>query len=350
MKLGGTTNYTRPMEGEFFYYPNLSNKNKENVMKIKKILGLGLACLILASCGKAKSEDKEAKAEGKLKVGIVQIADHPSLDAAREGFIEKLDSENIAYELIDHRANGDLALVPQFATDLKSKKADLIYTIGTPASQGVSNTIKDKPVLFAAVTDPEGAGLKGDNVSGVSDYVEAGKLIDDFLKLYPKAKVFGTMYNTNEQNSVVQIEALEKALNQRGLKLEKQGVSSINDIPQAIASLKGKIDAMVTVTDNVVVNAMPVISEALIKEKIPSIAYDEGSVKNGALMSEGVNYKDLGSQAGAMAVEILKNGKAVKDLPYEKENTLKTLVNKKTAEALGLDLTNEILKDAEKID
>lgn len=214
----------------------------------------------------------------------------------------------------------------------------------------MANTIKDKPVLFAAVTDPEGAGLSGENITGVSDYVEAGKLIDDFLSLYPETKVFGTMYNTNEQNSQVQIEALEKALEERGLKLEKQGVSSINDIPQAIASLKGKIDAMITVTDNVVVNAMPVISEALAKENIPSIAYDEGSVENGALMSEGVNYRELGSQAGAMAAEILKNGKSAKDIPYEKAENLKVLVNTKTAEALGVDLDKDLLKNAEKID
>lgn len=320
---------------------------------IKKMLGLGLVALLLASCGKAENKEQAkdgANSGDKLKIGIVQVADHPSLDAAREGFIEKLDSENISYELIDHRANGDLSLIAQFATDLNNKNADLIYTIGTPAAQGVANTIKDKPVIYSAVTDPEGAGLKAGNLTGVSDYVEAEKLIDDFLKLYPDTKIFGTMYNTNEQNSVVQIEALEKALSQRGLKLEKLGVSSINDIPQAIATLKGKIDAMVTVTDNVVVNAMPVISEALIKEKIPSIAYDEGSVKNGALISEGVNYKELGSQAGALAVQIIKEKKSPKDLPYEKATSIKTLVNKKTAEALGLDLNNEILKNAEKVE
>ena len=313
---------------------------------LKKLLGLGLTCLLLASWEKASND----KTEGELTIGIVQVADHPALDAAREGFIEKLDSENISYKLIDQRANGDLSLIPQFASDMKNKKADLIYTIGTPAAQGVANTIKDKPILFAAVTDPEGAGLTGENITGVSDYVEAGKLIDDFLKLYPETKTFGTMYNTNEQNSNVQVDALEKALKERGLKLEKQGVSSINDIPQAITSLKSKIDAMVTVTDNVVVNAMPVISEALAKDKIPSIAYDEGSVRNGALISEGVNYKKLGNQAGAMAVEILKNNKSIKDLPYEKADSLTTLVNTNTAKTLGLDLENEIIKNVEKID
>lgn len=310
----------------------------------KKLLALAMGLILLAACTSKENDDKD------LTIGLIQLADHPALDASREGFIERLDEENISYKLIDQRANGDLSLLPQFASDLKNKNVDLVYAIGTPAAQAVANTITDKPVLFAAVTDPKGAGLDKENVSGVSDYVEAGELIEDLLKLYPEIKVIGTMYNTNEQNSKVQVDALEKALKERGLKLEKQGLTSINDIPQAIASLKTKVDAVVTVTDNLVVNAMPVVSDNLNKEKIPSIAYDEGSVKNGALMSKGVNYKDLGKMAGDMAVNILKEGKTPKDLPYQKAQKLKTLVNKKTAENLGLDLDNDVLKDAEIID
>lgn len=310
----------------------------------KKLLALAMGLILLAACTSKENDDKD------LTIGLIQLADHPALDASREGFIERLDEENISYKLIDQRANGDLSLLAQFASDLKNKNVDLVYAIGTPAAQAVANTITDKPVLFAAVTDPKGAGLDKENVSGVSDYVEAGELIDDLLKLYPEIKVIGTMYNTNEQNSKVQVDALEKALKERGLKLEKQGLTSINDIPQAITSLKTKVDAVVTVTDNLVVNAMPVVSDNLNKEKIPSIAYDEGSVKNGALISKGVNYKDLGKMAGDMAVNILKEGKTPKDLPYQKAQKLKTLVNKKTAENLGLDLDNDVLKDAEIID
>lgn len=310
----------------------------------KKLLALAMGLILLAACTSKENDDKD------LTIGLIQLADHPALDASREGFIERLDEENISYKLIDQRANGDLSLLAQFASDLKNKNVDLVYAIGTPAAQAVANTTTDKPVLFAAVTDPKGAGLDKENVSGVSDYVEAGELIDDLLKLYPEIKVIGTMYNTNEQNSKVQVDALEKALKERGLKLEKQGLTSINDIPQAIVSLKTKVDAVVTVTDNLVVNAMPVVSDNLNKEKIPSIAYDEGSVKNGALMSKGVNYKDLGKMAGDMAVNILKEGKTPKDLPYQKAQKLKILVNKKTAENLDLDLDNDVLKDAEIID
>ena len=303
------------------------------------------AIFLLGSCA-----NKEGKKE--YIIGVIQIADHPSLDAAREGFLEELDKEGLSYKLIDHRAGGDISLIPQLASDLKIKGADLIYTIGTPAAQGVYNIVNDRPILFTAVTDPIGAGLvdeksrTGANITGVSDYVDPANVIDDFLEIYPETKNFATMYNTNEQNSLVQIEALEKALKERGLSLKKQGVSSINDIPQALASLKSGTDAMVTVTDNVVVNAMPVIAKTLKDEKIPSLAFDEGSVENGALIAEGVNYRKIGTRAGQMAGEILKENKNIKDIPFEDAKDLEILVNKETAEILGLDLNKEALKKA----
>ena len=307
------------------------------------------AILILGSCGNKEGEKEYI-------IGIIQIADHPSLDAAREGFLEELDKEGVSYKLIDHRAGGDISLIPQLASDLKIKGVDLIYTIGTPAAQGVYNIVNDRPILFTAVTDPVGAGLVdektrvGANITGVSDYVDPAKVIDDFLKIYPEVKTFATMYNTNEQNSLVQIEALEKALKDKGLSLKKQGVSSINDIPQALASLKSGTDAMVTVTDNVVVNAMPVIAKTLKDEKIPSLAFDEGSVENGALIAEGVNYEKIGIRAGEMAGEILKGNKDIKEIPFEDAKDLSMLVNKEIAELLGLDLNVDGLKNAKIIE
>ena len=173
----------------------------KKLIKLSKIIVLGLSLCLLASC-RAKDGQKS-----EYIIGVVQIADHPSLDAAREGFTEELDKKGISYKLIDHRAGGDIALIPQLASDLKIKGSDLIYTIGTPAAQGVFNIVNDRPVLFTAVTDPIGAGLvdektrTGSNITGVSDYVDPAKVIDDFLEIYPETKIFATIYNTNEQKS-----------------------------------------------------------------------------------------------------------------------------------------------------
>ncbi len=287
-----------------------------------------------------------------VKIGVLKFIDHVSLDAAKEGFLEKLDEEGIKIELVDLSANGDISLITTLAEKLKGEEVDLIYAIATPSAQGVKNVITDTPIVFSAVTDPVGAGLVKDaaapegNITGVSDYVDPSGQIDEFLKLYPDVKTFGVLYSTSEQNSQVQVEELEKTLNEKGLSLEKVGVNNVNDITQAIASLAGKIDALFALTDNLVANAAPIVSENLLQNNIPSLSSEEGQVKEGLLMSEGVNYKAQGAQTADMAIKILK-GEEIKNLPVEENKVNTKLVNGETAERLGLDLSNPIFEGAE---
>lgn len=326
---------------------------------MKKILLVMLILSLLVGCQKNtenlsnKNEEttKTEESQGKVKIGLVKFIDHVSLDAAKEGFLEELKDNGIDYELVDLSANGDISLIPTLANQLQSENVDLIYAIATPSAQAVKNVIKDKPIVFSAVTDPVGAGLvksleKPDaNVTGVSDYIDPEIQVDDFLKLYPDTKTFGVIYSTSEQNSQVQVEELEKVLDKKGIKLEKVGVNNVNDIPQAIASLSTKIDALFALTDNLVANAGPIVAADLLKENIPSLSAEEGQVKKGLLMSKGVNYEEQGKQAARLAIKII-NGQEVKDLPVEYNEVNQQLVNEETAKALGVDLNSEVLKDA----
>ena len=184
------------------------------------------------------------------------------------------------------------------------------------------------------------------NITGVNDAVSAKDQIESFLKIYPNVKTIGTIFSTNEANSKVQVEALKKACEELGLKLESVGINNINDIGQALSTLTGKIDAYYALTDNTVASAGPIVAENLLKEKIPSLSAEEGQVSKGLLMSEGVDYYEHGRQAADLAIKILK-GEDIKNLHAEDNKTSKKKVNGKTAEALGLDLNNEHLKDAE---
>ncbi len=336
---------------------------------MKKVLILLVMMLSLVACqgnnaAKNTEEENTAKAqstpntaEGEngsdtVKIGVVKFIDHVSLDAAKDGFLERLDEEGIKTELVDLSANGDISLITTLAEKLKGEEVDLIYAIATPSAQGVKNVITDTPIVFSAVTDPVGAGLVKDaaapdgNVTGVTDYVDPSGQIDEFLKLYPEIKTFGVLYSTSEQNSQVQVEELEKTLNEKGLTLEKVGVNNVNDITQAIASLSGKIDALFALTDNLVANAAPIVSENLLQNNLPSLSAEEGQVKGGLLMSQGVNYKAQGAQAADMAIKILK-GEEIKNLPVEENKVNTKLVNGETAERLGLDLSNPIFEGAE---
>lgn len=332
---------------------------------LKVILGSLLIAGLLSGCSSdeavtknevSASKDKKVEESDKsIKVGVLRYTDHVSLDAARDGFMEELKKEGLDVEFVDKSANGDMGLMDTVAKSLIADDCDLIYAISTPSAQAAKNVTSDTPIVFSAVTDPVGAGLVDDfekpdgNITGVSDYVDPADQVDEFLKLYPDVKTFGVLYNTSEQNSQVQIETLKKTLDERGLKLETVGVNTINDIPTAITSLSTKMDALFALTDNMVANAAPTVSQKLIDLKIPSLSSEEGQVKGGLLTSQGVNYKAHGAQAGRMAIKILK-GEEVKNLPCEYNESKTKLVNKKTAEALGLDLNNEVLKDADLVD
>lgn len=318
--------------------------------RIRKILAVLAVGLVMTACG--TKMEKDVKDENSTyKIGIIRYMDHISLDQASQGFIDKLEKDGVKVEIIDKSANGDMATLNTIAQSMISDRVDLIYAVSTPAAQAAANVTKDIPIVFSAVTDPVGAGLvedfdkKTSNITGVSDYVDPKGQIDEFLKIYPDTKKFGLIYNTSEQNSIVQVEELEKILKEKGIGLESVGVNTINDIPIAISSLSGKIDALFALTDNMVANAAPTVAKELVDLKIPSLSSEEGQVKQGLLLSQGVNYYEHGSQAGEIAKKII-GGEDVKNIPVEYNKTNSKLVNKKTAEALGLDLGNEIFENA----
>ncbi|MGR5591181.1 ABC transporter substrate-binding protein [Peptoniphilus grossensis] len=320
----------------------------KNLKKMVKVLVLGALAASLVACSGDKKAEKE---NGKIKIGAIQYIEHVSLDNALKGFEDRLKEEGIEAEVEVENLQGDQALTTTAPKKFEGEDYKLVYAISTPAAQGAKTALPNKNIIYSAVTDPVEAGLieapdKITNITGVNDAVSAKDQIESFLKIYPDIKTIGTIFSTNEANSKVQVEALEKACGELGLKLESVGINNINDIGQALSTLTGKIDAYYALTDNTVASAGPILAENLLKEKIPSLSAEEGQVSKGLLMSEGVDYYEHGRQAADLAIKILK-GEDIKNLHAEDNKTSKKKVNGKTAEALGLDLNNENLKDAE---
>lgn len=320
----------------------------KNLKKMVKVLVLGALALSLVGCAGDKKAEKE---DGKIKIGAIQYIEHVSLDNALKGFEDRLKEEGIEADLEVENLQGDQALTTTAPKKFEGDDYKLVYAISTPAAQGAKTALPNKNIIYSAVTDPVEAGLiegpdKITNITGVNDAVSAKTQLESFLKIYPNVKTIGTIFSTNEANSKVQVEALEKACKELGLKLETVGINNINDIGQALSTLTGKIDAYYALTDNTVASAGPIVAENLLKEKIPSLSAEEGQVSKGLLMSEGVDYYEHGRQAADLAIKILK-GEDIKNLHAEDNKTSKKKVNGKTAEVLGLDLNNENLKDAE---
>ena len=313
----------------------------------------------LISCG-SKEEKKDtdtktetAQTEGakKYKIGITQIVSHPALDQSREGFKDALKEAGLDVEYDEQNAQGDITIANTIANKFVTDKVDLIFSIATPTTQAAVNATSSIPIIFTAVTDPEAAGLIKPNVTGSSDRVDnVAEQLDVLKELNPNATTIGVLYNSSEQNSVTQVELIKKVAAEKGIKVEEQAVTAVSELTQALDNLLSKADALYIPTDNLVVSNMPVVVERANAAKKIVIATDEGSVTNGALYTKGIDFYELGKEAGKLAAQILKDGKSPSDLEIVTLKPTNLVFNKKTMEAIGVTLPEKLKNEVKFVD
>ena len=328
---------------------------------MKKIMFLVMMLsLILIGCGDKKEEAKtgvdtastETKTNDKVyKIGITQIVSHQALDKAREGFKDALEEAGIKAEYDEQNAQGDVTIANTIANKFVTDKVDLIFSIATPTTQAAVNATSSIPIIFTAVTDPEAAGLIKPNVTGSSDRVDnVAEQLDVLKELNPNATTIGVLYNSSEQNSVTQVELIKKVAAEMGIKVEEQAVTAVSELTQALDNLLSKADALYIPTDNLVVSNMPVVVERANAAKKIVIATDEGSVTNGALYTKGIDFYELGKEAGKLAAQILKDGKSPSDLEIVTLKPTNLVFNKKTMEAIGVTLPEKLKNEVKFVD
>lgn len=322
---------------------------KNKLMNLILVGSIGV--FLLTGCSKDSSNEKSSDSNKDIKtIGITQLVEHPSLDKARDGFIKALedngykDGKNIK---IDYQnAQNDMPTTQTIANKFVSDKKDLIYAISTPSAQAAYNTTKNIPILMTAVTDPVAAGLvksldqPEENVSGTSDYISIDKNLELIKTLIPNAKTIGVLYNTSEVNSKIQVDMLKEYASKNNYKIIEKGVSSANEINQAMSSLIADIDVLYVPTDNLIVSSMPIVSRIATDNKVPVIASEDGSVKSGALACQGIDYEKLGYKTGELAVKVL-NGEQVSNIPVATLDETQIIVNEDTLKSLSMKKTDD---------
>ena len=330
-------------------------------MNTKKTLALILSAVLGASAlAGCSGSEKSSTGEKTYKVGVTQISDHPSLDNCRNGLIEGLkeegyiEGENLD---IDFQSAQDVpANASQIAQNFASTGKDLVCGIATPSAQALYTACYEKniPVIFNAVSDPVAAKLAVseteamDGITGISDALP----VEDQLKLIravlPEAKKIGILYTTSEANSVSTLETYKKLAPQYGFEIVESGVGQKSEIPQAADIILSKVDCVSNMTDNAVVASLSVLLEKANAAKIPVFGSEEEQVKNGCIASAGLDYFNLGIQAGKMAARVL-GGEKVSDIPYETLKESKLTVNSGVAAELGITLPEEIVSKADDV-
>ena len=302
-----------------------------------------LAALTLGGCSSSKNANKDV-----VHIGILQYVEHPSLSAARKGFVAELKKEGYVdgknLKLDYENAQGDQSNLQTISTNLLSNN-DLVLGIATPAAQTLSNLSTDVPVLFTAVTDPVSAKLvktmeKPEGIAtGTSDMSPISKQVELLQKVMPNVKKVGIMYTTNERNSEVQVEEAQKEFAKAGIDVLTKGISSTNDVQDTAKSLMSQTQVLFIPTDNMIVSAISLITELSKEMKVPVVGGSADIVEQGVLFTYGANYEALGRQTAKLAVRIIK-GEDVSKVSAEYPKTLNVVANDDMAKTLGIDLTS----------
>lgn len=317
-----------------------------------------IGSLLLAGCGKSTSDNGKSEAdkgtEKTYHVGVTQIVEHPSLDAAYDGFKKAMKDKGLNVKYDVQIAQGDQNNNQTIANNFVGDGVDLIFANSTPSALGALNATKDIPIIFTSVTDPVGAGLvkamdqPGNNITGTTDtHPDAIPNTIKFMSEQFDKKRVGVIYNAGEQNSVAQIDLVKKAMKGTDLKLVEATVATSAEVKQAAESLVGAADMIYIITDNTVVSALESVIKVANDNKMPLFVGELDSVKRGGFAAYGFDYYDIGYEAGVMAAKILKGEKKPSELPVQYPQKLKLLINKKAAKQMDIKIKDEWNKMAE---
>jgi putative ABC transport system substrate-binding protein len=284
-----------------------------------------------------------------IKIDIIQTIAHPALDSTRKGIIDQLQADNVQAEIKLSNAQGDLVISNQIANKFASEDPDVIISIATLASQSVASAAKetDIPIIFTSVTDPKGAGLIKENITGVSNFIPLDDQLAMFKQILPNMRKLGYLYNPGEVNSVKILKILEQIAPQYNLEIITNTANKTTDVSSAMYKLIGEVDAVFISNDNTALAAFGVISNIASDAKVPVFVSDTDMVTNGALASLGPNQYEIGKQTAKILLKYL-NGSKINDIAIEYPEKVELVLNDKVAKKLGITFSESILNKARK--
>lgn len=310
------------------------------------LISLALVTLVACSNNEKTSGDQVTKDNADFVIGVTQIVEHPSLDAALDGFKQAIKDAKLNVYFDVQIAQGDAKNNQTIANKFVGDHVDLIFANSTPSAQSALNATKDIPIIFTSVTDPVGSGLvksmeeAGSNITGTTDtHPDAIPNTLAFIQDEMGMKDIGMIYNSGEQNSVVQVERVKQlANNEFDIKVHEATVTSSAEVKQAAEALIGKVDGFYIITDNTVVSSLESVLMVGEQEKLPVFVGELDSVKRGGFAAYGFDYYDIGYEAGQKAVKVLKDQVSPSDLPVTYPQKLKLEINRQAADKLGIQM------------
>ena len=318
-------------------------KYRQRIVAVTLFITIGL---LLAACGIIQPKT--------FTIGVINLT--PVLDPVFEGFKTGMaergytEGENVSY--IYEGPTGSIDKLDAVAQGLVGADVDLILSLSTPATLAAqrATTGTDIPIVFAPLTDPVGAGIvqsltqPGGNLTGIMLGMQEDRRLEWLLKADPTIKQIYIPYNSNDQGPVLALEIVSEAASKLGVEIVTREARNAEEIVAATENIPETADAVFILPDSLVTAGIPDFVKATIELGLPLSVPSAEQVEQGALISFSSGLFSSGEQAARLAGQILKGAKPA-DLPVEMSEVV-LLINLKTAKAIGLEIPDDVIRDA----
>jgi len=289
-----------------------------------------------------------------LHIAILQIIEHPALNATRQGIYDELKSKgyvegkNLTWSY--RCAQGKPLLASQIAQKFVSQQVDVIIALGTSAAQAAKQATRGTGILvvFSSITDPLGARLVTDlkhpdeHVTGVSNFIDVQPQLALFQQLLPHLTKLGFIYNPGEDNMVTLVKKVKEAAGPLGLKIQLQTADKTSDVAGAARVLVGMVDAIFISNDNTALAAFPSIVKAANQQKTPVFVSDTDLIDQGALAALGPDQYQLGKQTTTLLLKALADPHHLPAVEFPERTVLK--INDKVAKKFKIQVPSGVME------
>lgn len=327
---------------------------------MKKIFAFVLSIIMAVACMAACSPSNPAPAsdaDGKtIKVGICNYVDDASLNQIVENIQARLKEiggeKGVAFDVSYDNCNADANLLTQIISNFIADDVDIMIGVATPVAMAMQAATEDNgiPVVFAAVSDPVGAGLvesmeaPGSNVTGTSDYLDTAAVMQLITAADPDAKNIALLYDIGQDSSTAAIAHAKEYLDANGIAYGEYTGTTVDEVTLAVQALIADgVDAVFTPTDNTIMKSELSIYEMLQEAGIPHYTGADSFALNGAFLGYGVDYAALGVETANMAADIALDGAKPAETAVKTFDNGCATINTETCEKLGFNY-DEICK------
>jgi putative ABC transport system substrate-binding protein len=321
------------------------------------LLGGAVAAWPLA----ARAQQKSGPSDIVRRIGYLAPSLSPEasrlIDAFRQGLhdLGYVEGQNIVLEL--RSAEGRPDRFPALAAELVALKLDVIVAGATPAVPALKQATQTIPIVFPLHTDPVGAGIvaslarPGGNATGLSHFSQdlAGKRVQLLKEVVPGMSRIAVLWISPNAAAQIQLKAVDAAARALGISVqvvESQGAEGLESAFQTATT--GRCDALLAFDDPYIFILRKRVVELAAKSQLPAMYGQREVAVDGGLMAYGPNAEDMFRRAATYVAKILEGAKPA-DLPVQQPTRFDLVINLKTAKALGVTISDNLLALADEV-